>query len=142
MPVLTPGEQLLETLDTANLKQLLWDLPAQIRDERLKESAARKVVEEVQSRLDLREADLMALVASAKGTDNKPVYGNKEAREAAVEQSKGDDDIYQRLLAELHDAEKVATEAAAQAEFVKNQFSAVRSLAELIANEARLLASK
>lgn len=142
MPVKTPGEQLLEGYDTANVERELQDLPAQILRDKMAEAEKRKVVKEINVRLSLRATELQTAVNQARDDHGKPLHGNKEAREIALQQAKATDDIYLRIQDEMSVAREVVEQAQHQLQFSETRFNAMRSLSYLLAAKLELLASK
>lgn len=96
----------------------------------------------VKQELDSYEAVLMAVISTEVSPINgKPVYSNAETRKAELVRRAKDDPTHRELLADLMGAKSNLDAMEFEDRKLYNEFSALRSVADLMAKKLALMAS-
>jgi hypothetical protein len=92
-------------LDLGNLLMELQTIPDEMERQMTKLQLERHALDDWRMDLRLAEAAIAAKVAMAKGEDGKPIFGNEQARKAAIEDGCRKDPVHLKAESEVRQSE-------------------------------------
>lgn len=127
-------------LETRKIAKELLELPQLIKDQKELVKERQQALQEANDQLAQEEAILMSLITAKldPGT-NKPVYTNKESRDAQLITDKKNSAVYQAALEAWRFAEQKVNGALVELERLQDKFKALRIVANITCKEMALL---
>lgn len=131
-----------DSLRIREILNLLHDLPAAIRQQQETVAHLRSQLDDARMELETAEAMLLAAVTEAVDPKTgKALYGNEQARKAALAQRRASDPAYQAAASKVRELESAVASAQADLDLLTNRFAAARKLADLVAARLNLMAA-
>ena len=132
---------ILADMETDLLKRRLYDFPVQIKGQKAEIRDLRESHNTLQRELKMIEADMAADIAVEKDPNTgKPVYSNKEARDAELERRKWQDPGYQAAALSAREAGYKLEEAQDELDKLQDQYKSYRYVVRLVTQELALFA--
>lgn len=119
------------------VKRSLDVLPGQLAEARRAVSDRRKDVDAAKSNVDDREAEALILVTGETNEAGKPLFTNKEAREAEVRKRLRDDEKYRQSRASLEVAETAKFNAELHLNQLQDEERSLDRLLDAVAHQIR-----
>ena len=133
-------KQAAKEIIQVNLKENLFAIPGLIATQKKVVANLRDVVADAALARDQEEAILMSLIAGEINPQNgKPLYSNKEARDAELITRKKSTPAYLAAESAYKEAEKNLNNAIIELEQLQDEFKALRIIARITCKELALL---
>jgi acetolactate synthase small subunit len=133
------AQDILARYDQTCLKADLMASPGQIKLQKEKVSQVRQVLAEAEQNRAQEEAILVSLIASETNGGGKPVYSNKEARDAELITRKRNSPAYKEAEVAAKEAEQNLNSAIYELERLQDEFKALRITARITCKELALI---